>query len=660
MKGDIKLQKLRLHNFKGIKDFTFDPAGGDVSVFGDNGTGKTTLADAASWLLFGKDSQNRAEFGIKTLSEDGKPIPGLDHEVEAVLALNGKALTLRKVYAETWTKKRGSATREFTGHTTEHFIDGVPVKKNDYDSQISEIIDEDAFKLLTNPRHFNEVLHWQDRRTLLLKVCGDISDTDVIASDSTLAGLPSILNGRKLEDHRKVIQAKRTEINRELERVPVRIDEATRGLPEPEASKEAVTAALASLKEERTRHAKKLANLEAGGEVAEETKKLREIEAEMLEVEKAHWLETANKTQVAKAELRGLQEEVEDIEADIKNKRLFMATTEDLIAVSQKAIDELRQEWTKESATSFIYDEESDTCPTCGQSLPIEMVQIARDKALADFNTAKAQRLEDISSQGKIAKTANEREANRKATTEKEIAEVEAELSAGITRVTNAEAKVAELEAQEKDYTEDEAYIQLQGKKATSESAIAELRQTLEPEIANQRADIATIDQEIGNAEQTLAQIEQRAVGLKRIDELKGQERALATEYEKLEQELFLTEQFVRAKVQLLEQNINSKFKMAKFKLFNTLVNGGIEEVCETTFLGIPYSSALNNSARINIGLDIINTLSEHFGFVAPIWMDNAEAVTKMLPTNGQQIRLYVSEADKVLRVETMKEAVTV
>ena len=169
---------------------------------------------------------------------------------------------------------------------------------------------------------------------------------------------------------------------------------------------------------------------------------------------------------------------------------------------------------------------------------------------------------------------------------------------------------------------------------------------------------ISAIDTKIADCESTIAQIKQREAGLQRIEELKSEERTLAKEFERLEGELYLTEQFVQAKVRLLEDKINSKFSMARFKLFNTLVNGGIEEVCETTFQGIPYSSALNNSARINIGLDIINTLSEHFQFDAPIWIDNAEAVTQLLQTKGQQIRLYVSEADKVLRIEAAKEAV--
>lgn len=133
------------------------------------------------------------------------------------------------------------------------------------------------------------------------------------------------------------------------------------------------------------------------------------------------------------------------------------------------------------------------------------------------------------------------------------------------------------------------------------------------------------------------------------------QERDLAAEFERLEEELYLTEQFVRAKVAMLEERINSKFKLARFKLFETQVNGGLTEVCETTYKGVPYSGGLNNAARIAVGIDIIQTLSQHYGFSAPIFVDNAEAIVSLPDVDSQIIALYVSEGDKTLRTEVIK-----
>jgi hypothetical protein len=135
-----------------------------------------------------------------------------------------------------------------------------------------------------------------------------------------------------------------------------------------------------------------------------------------------------------------------------------------------------------------------------------------------------------------------------------------------------------------------------------------------------------------------------------RVDELKNRERELAAEFEKLESQLYLTDQFVKTKVRMLESKINSKFKVARFRLFETQINEGINECCETLSNGVPYGS-MNNAARIQIGVDICDTLAEHFKTRPPLFVDNAESVTEIPETEAQQIRLVVSPEDNELRV---------
>lgn len=211
--------KMIVKNFKGFKDFTLEANGDSLMVFGDNGTGKTSIADAVNWLFFNKDTQNKTDFGIKTMN-NGVVIPAISHEVEGVFLIDGNEVSLKKEYVEKYTKKRGGVTSEFTGHETNHFIDGVPKSKGEYEKYIASIVNEDVFRLLTNPAYFNEQLHWKDKRKTLLDICGDISDEDVITSDKSLTTLPSILKGRTLDDHKKVIAARRKAINEELEKIP--------------------------------------------------------------------------------------------------------------------------------------------------------------------------------------------------------------------------------------------------------------------------------------------------------------------------------------------------------------------------------------------------------------------------------------------------------
>ncbi len=648
----MRLLRLTLRNFKGIREFTLDAQGNDISVYGDNATGKTTIFDAFTWLLFDKDSQNKKDFAIKTLDPSGKEKHGLEHEVEAVLEVNGKTLTLRKVYKEKWTKKRGSAKAEFTGHTTEYFIDSVPVKKGEYEAKIKEIANEDIFKLLTSPTYFNEQLHWQERREILLKICGDVSDVEVIASDKALARLPKILQGRTLEDLRKIITSKRAKINDELKKIPVRIDEAQRSLPDiSHIDADQLPADIEELRSHIREKEQELQRIQSGGEVAEKRTKLREIEGELLDLKNKHRAKVDSMVDGKRKVLQTLQTSVIELKNIIK-----LISSEQEYALKdidrrEKKMAELRAKW------HAIYNETpdisvDDTCPTCGQSLPQDRVQEAREKALADFNRRKAERLEAITAEGKAEAAAVSELRFEMEERDKKIGSAVNELAQLEEEVSALRDEVNSIVASGGDITQEPAYRQKLAEKAAIEKEIAQLQADSREAVAKVKAYIERLTQALYALQTDQVKLKHHKDGLARIEELGQQERDLAAEYERLEQELYLTEEFIRAKVNLLEEKINSRFKLARFKLFNTLINGGVEECCETLYDGVPYSSGLNNAARINVGLDIINTLAEHYGFEAPIFIDNAEAVTRLIPTTGQQIRLVVSEADKFLRVE--------
>ncbi len=649
----MKLINLTLKNFKGVKSFTLDAQGKDVNIYGDNATGKTTLADAFMWLLFDKDSQNRKDFEIKTLGPDGEPEHGLEHTVEAELELeNGKRLILKKIYQEKWTKKRGSATAEFTGHTTDHFLHGVPVKKSEYDAKITEIADEQIFRLLTDPRYFNEVLHWQKRRELLLQVCGDVSDEEVIASKAELGKLSDILGNRTMEQHRKVIQARRSEINKELEKIPVRIDEVQIGLPDitglmPEKLLEDIAILRQMLHEKQ----QELIRIENGGEIAEKTKKLRELEAELLARQNQCRNKYEKEIQEKQKLLDKAKEKCSDLLATIKGIEKSIELQGYERELLKPKIANLRQKWHEINDQQFEY-EQDEICPTCGQPLPAEKLAEAREKALAKFNLEKAERLERITVEGKQLKEHFDRLADEILNLERKVMQNRNELDAEERIAEQLKKEITDLQQQMEHATaNDKEYSKKYLEKLDLEKTISELKESNAGAVAKVKEEIRAIEQDIATLEQEVTKIRQREQGLKRIEELKAQERKLATEYEELEHQLYLTEEFIRAKVRLMEDRINSKFQMARFKLFDVQINGAVAECCETTYNGVPYSN-LNNGARLNIGLDIINTLAEHFGFAPPVWLDNAESVTDILSTRGQQIRLIVSEKDKKLRVE--------
>lgn len=652
---ELLIKQITYQNFKGLRNYVFKPEGRSVNVFANNGCFKTTLYDGFLWLLFSRDSQGKTNFEVKTLNPDGTPIHGLEHSVEAVLNFGGRDITLKKVFHELWQKKRGSTNKVMTGHKVEYYIDGIPAKEKDYKAKVNEIIDEDIFKLLTSPVYFSETLHWQKRREILLQVCGNLTDQDVIASDPALARLPEILNGRKIEDHRKVIAARRSEINKELERIPVRISEVQNNLPDiSDIVPEALPEDIARLRAERQDKQAELAGLENGGGIAEKKRQIREIEAELLKIRNYHWELLHEKKLEAYKELNETESRVSSLQLQIDTSTRTLEKNKKDLAYLETRLAALRQEWYTVNDQQFEF-EQSSTCPTCGQPMPEEKLAEAREKALAEFNLSKAKKLEEINRTGKAVREEYQRVNVEIAALEKQIEETKERLAREEEETTRLLAEVERLQAEAGRYEDDPAYRQKLAEKAALEEEIARLQAGNMENASHAREEIAEIDKAISALEEAAAKVKIYHQGQARIEELKQQERELAAEYERLEQELYLCEQFVRRKVELLESRINSKFKLAKFRLFETQINGGLQEVCEVTYNGVPYSN-LNHGARINVGIDIINTLAEHYGFAPPVFIDNAEAITQLLPTRGQMIRLVVSERDKSLRVEVAQD----
>lgn len=659
---EIKLMNLTLKNFKGIKDLAIDFNGQDLKAYGDNGTGKTTLYDAFLWVLFNKDSNNRADFSIKTL-KGGKEINNLDHSVEAQFWVSDPAaqdeekltaVTLKKVYKEKYTRKRGAPIAEFTGHETNHYIDGVPVKKKEYDEKVSSIVDEDVFKLLTSPTFFNENIKWQDRRKTLLEVCGDIGEEDVLAFNSALNELPVILQGRTIEDHKKVIASRRAEINKELNMIPVRIDEINNSLSNEEIDVPSIEADVAVIEKQLDEHATQINNIKNGSAIIDKQALARQLEIELKEIQQELESESVEKGHKVNAKL---QEEQSNV-AILKRKKEDNEHKINIFNSDVKGFDArlsaLREDWAKVNGREYEHTHSADgVCPTCNQNLPAEQIEEARQKAVAAFNLKKSNELEEINNTGKAisekkVETLEQIEVLQKSNSLLEPQIVEKEKA--IVKLTD---ELEALRNEVRDARQDEKYQVKLAEQTKAKDEIKALQENAQQAVSDIEKEVAELRSKRSELNAVVAKQAQATASKKRIAELEAQQKELATEFEELEKQLHLTEEYTRSKVELLEERINSKFKYARFKLFAEQVNGGLQEVCETTFEGVPYSSGLNNAARINVGIDIINTLTEHYGIRAPIFVDNSEAVTRLADTDSQLISLVVSEQDKQLRIET-------
>lgn len=664
---NIKLKSLHIKHFKGIKDFKLVADGKNALVFGDNGKGKTTLMDAFLWLLFDKDSTDRTNFTVKPQDNEGNDIHHLQTQVEAELLINGQVLKLKKMQEEKWTKRRGSVTEELTGNTVSYWRDEVPVKAGEYKQKISELIDENIFRMITNPMYFNTKIKWEDRRKILLEICGDATDEEVIASNKDLSKLAEVLNGRSIDDYKKVLADKIKGLEKERTDIPPRIDELTLSIPQEETDYTEVEKELQGYKDMLTGIELEMTN--ASSIVDAFRKKQQEIYGLKGKLEN---LKSKINAEAGADRRKFLEEkaELEDakyvLESSIKTLKLKIEQSQEVIEVNKKARQQLVEEWKKLKqeltdclAEEFIEPEEGIfNCPTCGQYLPETYREIKLEEMKRRFEESKQvgakninSRLEHNVSRGQRTKENTIAEQNFIEQAQAEIQAKEKSLSNILTDLQRIEAEI-QKPIQEPNYTDYPEYVELENQITELQ---AELDKPIEDTTVALRQQKQEIQQEIDNCNSILSSRDRVAKDKKRIEELKAEEKRIAAKITELEGHEYLLEQFVVSKVNLLEDSINSRFKHVKFKMFNQQINGGIAETCEalvnTNGSYVPFADA-NSAGRINAGIDIINALCGFYGVQAPIWIDNRESVVKLADTESQIISLVVSEKDKVLRVE--------
>ena len=664
----IELKKLTLTNFKGIRSFSTDFEQ-VTNIAGDNATGKTTLKDAFLWLFFGKDSSDRKDFEIKTLDENNQPFHKLDHEVEALILVDGQEMNIRRSMREKWVKKRGEQESVFSGHETSFFWNDVPMKEGEYQQKVASVFNENIFKLITNTDYFNS-LKWQDRRAVLMQMAGKIDDAEIFLSlPGTKTGqfehlIHALGQKKTIDEYKKEIAAKKKKLKDELELLPARIDEANRSLPEEkdyaaiEKLIEQATSDIANV--EALLNSKSLAQKQYQEAQLEKTREIGQLKQKLQQIEFAE----NNKAQDSK---RSREQAIQDKKRELRNKQdeksrlLVDYNTEEKRREGLVILkNELTKKWEAISAEQLVFNEIEFHCPACKRAYEATDIESKKSELINNFNADKSRRLADVKERGlKYADEIKILDSNISNIKDKGLvlkAEID-QLESAVNILEQEHARLLLNEAEEvkaaiannSEYKALQEMITLR-----NEEINTKLPEDNNTDLLNRKR---TLQLEIDDWKKQIAGKDQRERILSRINELKDQEQTMAQELANLEGIEFSIEQFIKAKMDTLESRINGRFKIVRFKMFEEQINGGQVEACTTLINGVPYSDA-NTAAKIQAGLDIINTLSEHYDTYGPVWVDNRESVIRLPETKSQLINLIVSEKHKKLTVLREKELV--
>lgn len=634
--NEYRIQSMKLLNFCGIQSLEINPGGDDLSVYGDNATGKTTIANAFAWLFTGKNASGTADFDPAPLDGSNAKIHNLETSVTVRFT---DATEYRRVLTEVWTKKRGEVTAQLTGTKTAYYKDDVPLKEKEFNADVDSLFGgAEQFRMLTAVGYFPAVMDWKARRRLLLEMCGDVRDEDVIASTPEISELLGLLNGHTVDDYLKVAKSRKAAVKKELDTIPARITEnenaASGALTSEEIS--AIEAEIFTLEQQEKDIAAKISTYNTPTAADERRNALRQA----LEKCRTEYLGNYNRQVGA---YNGRLSELTEKRDELSSQRSPLLVKKSSLPRQIDEMKKLNQQLHERCDEIRVREYTGgDTCPCCGQKLPPEQVE----KAIAEFDKRKSEELSAIVTK---AKTTCHRDM---------ISALESELETITARVSELDEKYnavkEELEALRN--SKPVSAFESTAEYAELNAQIAAIKDDGETQIP---ADLLKSQKDIADrlsaAKEKLYKARAAQDIRKHITELEAQQKSLAAEYAQCEKGEYLCEQFIRAKVSMLDERINSRFRTLKFKLFHEQQNGGLQEICKVL---IPCESGLveyekaNSAARINAGIEIVNVLGEYFGVRLPVFCDNAESVTALTPSDGQAVRLIVSEADKALRFE--------
>ena len=650
----MKILSLKLRDFRGIKAMEIPFNSKDTDIFGANGTGKTTVANAICWLLLDRPATEEADFDPKTIGAHGvRHAAAIDLELD-----DGQELLLAKEFYEKWTRKRGAAEAEFTGNVTDYYVDGVGVKKKEYIATVERAcgVDIEKLKMLLVLGYFADTMKTEDKRKILFELAGEFTDEDVFAKKPELKDLASYLampgNTSKtytIEQWRKIAAEQRSSLNKKLELLPTRIDEAQKLIPEDTADEEALVNSLQALDEERTKIEEERASLNtedgqkealraaiAGLDVdlaakrAEHIKKGAEANREINEA-----IDALN------TERRNVAENLDDLK---RQQRESETRCEQMKAERERLMNEYAAVQGKQ------WDHGQETCPSCGQTLPADRIEELR----AAFNEEKSKQKAQINTRGQACSS------DKIAAEEARIEDAKAKISATEQKLKECQQRIENLReslTEAPAFETTEAYLEitnrindLKAKLQAGSGAPDETAKVYEEKLQ-------AVKKEIQSVTMRIAQSRAAKDSQKRVAELEQELRDTSAALENIERGIHLCEEFTRTKAAMITDSVNEHFRFVRFILFRDQINGGLKEICEPTVENsngewVEYRS-VNYAAQVNAKLDIVDTLNRHYKTNLPIIMDQGESVTAPLPVSEQLIRLIVSAPDtESLRVK--------
>lgn len=654
----IILKSLTMCNWRGEKgrttNFNIDAP---TFILGANGLGKSRHFNAFCWLLFGKDSEDRKDFNVRSYDEHHNLFHRCECSVEATLIVDGEELTIKREFAEQWTKPRGQVEEVFNGNVTLCTWNGAPIKVTEYQNRVNEcIINDTLFKVLTNPKYFTEKMKWQDQREVLLQMAGVKSDEEIAASNEEFKKLLDILSNKSLSDYRKEIAAAKKRLKVELNEIGPRIDQTQKMMPEAEDW----TAIENEIKEINEQISTLTAQVQ-GFASADEAKaneriaisrEIAKLNEELQELRDKQQQEATKQASEANAEKREVESKLKTSNSELSTINIDKGRVKERIGYITKQVSEItdqltkmRQNWYNINAAEYSG---SDICPCCGQLLPEEKRLEARnlfaEKKQKDIISLNARGMQ-LKGQLEDLNTELATKESEEATLEKALADKQEEINKLYEQLSSMKEKTTS----DFIFGDTEEIIAIQNKikelGAKRDEVSSQSDNEVLKEIESKRDSLADERKSLEERLQKREQIEKANKEIKRLEDLG---RDLSQQIADVEQREYIAAQFTKKKIEDCETRINAMFELVKFQLFDYTQDGNEFECCTCLVGGVPYATA-NSAGQVNAGLDIIRSLCKFNNVCAPIFCDGSESVNNYIDMPSQMIFLKVTTDKRLI-----------
>lgn len=664
----ILIDKICLRYFKGVENKEI-VLGDNINVVkGRNGIGKSTIADAISWVLFGTNQAGATKFGIKTKDKDGREIEDVAHSVEISLSVQNEqegltCYVLTRSLTET-RKDDGSVTNNYT-----YKVDGEVETAGDFKKVVDAICPEEVFRLCSSPYSFTQ-MDWSEQRKRLNEMFGVPSVEDVTGGDKKYDAIKELLEKDDVDKILKHLNYKRKEVQKNLDDVPVRLEALKNVLPKAE-DWAAVEKLILEKRKEITETRKNLNTIDNGGadfirkyqnistlnldhkRIMEESAQLR-----LGEIIKANAeAKTACKKAVAEAE-----QNIEDLKQKLKSFDVALEKCDARMNELDAEKADGKEKWKLIKARTWEWDEDDAFCPTCKQALPENQVQKIMEESKKAFLNNQASDLKKLGDDAaRIKEEVKKCEENteyfktQQKATQTQLDKAEAELIEARKALEEQTKKEEEKVSVETLLAEKPEYKQVcdRIKKIEAEQekpadeGMSEEDKKLKADLEKKLKDLESEREVLASRLAVKAQWEKVNAQIVGLHEDRAQWKE---QIDGLDEKIKAASDFQKRSCEVLEENVNRRFKLVKWKMFRRQLDGTEKPWCECSVDGVPYSD-LNTAAKINAGLDITNVLKRHYEVDVPCVIDNAETVLEPLYDGGQQIRLTVTE-DEEMRIE--------